>query len=143
MKRTAEIVVTSIGIALFGLIAGMLGIVLNAKDNPDFRNTLEGTIQQDPEANLEEVNIDQMIEGIADGAMVIIITAVIALLAGIWAIYMLKGNKKPKLAGILLIVIAVMATIVTIGVAVVAGLFYIIAGVLSIVRKPKEMNTET
>ncbi|GGD01606.1 hypothetical protein GCM10007216_35400 [Thalassobacillus devorans] len=53
---------------------------------------------------------------------------------------MLKGNKKPKLAGILLIVIAVMATIVTIGVAVVAGLFYIIAGVLSIVRKSKEMN---
>lgn len=137
MKRTAEIVLTGIGIALYGLIAGMLSIVVNVKDNPEFRESLEGTIQQDPEANLEEINVDQMIEGIADGAMIIIITGIIALLIGIVAIYFIKGNKKPKLAGILLIVTAVIATVITVGVGVVAGLFYIVAGIMGIVRKPK------
>ncbi|MFG6117070.1 DUF4064 domain-containing protein [Halobacillus sp. MO56] len=137
MKRTAEIVLTVIGVVLYGLIAGMLSIVVNAKDNPEFRESLEGTIQQDPEANLEEINIDQMIEGIADGAMIIIVTGIVALLIGIVAIYLIKGNKKPKLAGIVLIVTAVIATVITVGVGVVAGLFYIVAGIMGIVRKPK------
>ncbi|SEA16052.1 Protein of unknown function [Thalassobacillus cyri] len=139
MKRTAEIVLTGIGVVLYGLIAGMLSIVVNVKDNPEFRESLEGTIQQDPEANLEEINVDQMIEGIADGAMIIIITGIIALLIGVVAIYFIKGNKKPKLAGILLIVTAVIATVITVGVGVVAGLFYIVAGIIGIVRKPKPL----
>ncbi|MBM7553733.1 DUF4064 domain-containing protein [Thalassobacillus pellis] len=143
MKRTAEIVLTVIGMVLFGLVIGLMGVVIGVSDNEGFRSNVKEMLQQDAEMNVQGINVDQMIDSISNGAMFFIIVSVVSLLLGLLCIFFLKGDKRPKAAGIILILTAILATVVTIGIALVAGAFYLIAGIVSLVRKKKVVHDDS
>lgn len=140
MKRTVEIVLTIIGIVLFGLPVLLSGIMLNAKDNPQIREEMESFINS-PEVQMEgeitSSDLGQMMDMMGSFAMFILIASLIAIGLGILAVIFLKGNKKPKAAGIILIITAVIMTFATVFIGLFGGVAYLIAGIVALVRKPK------
>ncbi|SEI08090.1 Protein of unknown function [Halobacillus karajensis] len=145
MKRTVEIVLTIIGMVLFGLPVLVSSILLNTKDNPQVKQELENFMNS-PEMQMEGQEsmpeISQMIDAMGSFAMFVLIAALIAIGLGILSALFLKGNKKPKAAGIILIVTAIIFTFATVFIGVFGGAVYLIAGIVALVRKPKNPAEE-
>src|SRR5699024_5654636 len=70
-----------------------------------------------------------------------IIVAIVSLIVGIIAMILLIGDKKPKAAGILLIVSSIIILFASIFMGFFSFLFYLIAGIMAVVRKRKEPVT--
>ncbi|RCW73093.1 DUF4064 domain-containing protein [Saliterribacillus persicus] len=140
MKRTAEVVLSIIGALVYGFLAIIGGAMVWLQNN---RDVLEETVS-DPEMNQENMlDIDMMMETMGTGGWLFLITAIIAIVIGIVSMVLFKGNKSPKLAGILLLVVGVISTIATAGAGIFGGVFYVIAGIMGLVRKPKnEINID-
>lgn len=132
MKRTGEIVLGVIGAIFYGLGALFGVIMLVLKNQQDFLRE----ISEDPEV-ADVIDVNSLVNSLAAGGWTLIITSLIALILGIIAIVFMKGNKKPKAAGIILIVTAVVIAIVTFGLAIFPGIFFLIAGIMCLVRKPQ------
>ncbi|MBM7599667.1 cytochrome bd-type quinol oxidase subunit 2 [Virgibacillus halotolerans] len=132
MKRTGEIVLGVIGAIFYGLGALFGVIMLFLKNQQDFLRE----IYEDPEF-ADVFDFNSLVNSLAAGGWTLIITSLIALILGIIAIVFIKGNKKPKAAGIIFIVTAVVITIVTFGAAILPGIFFLIAGIMCLVRKPQ------
>ena len=132
MKRTGEIVLGVIGAIFYGLGALFGVIMLFLKNQQDFLRE----ITEDPEF-ADVFDFNSLVNSLAAGGWTLIITSLIALILGIIATVFIKGNKKPKAAGIIFIVTAVVITIVTFGAAILPGIFFLIAGIMCLVRKPQ------
>jgi cytochrome bd-type quinol oxidase subunit 2 len=132
MKRTGEIVLGVIGAIFYGLGALFGVVMLVLKDQQD----LLREISQDPEVS-DVIDINSLVDTLSAGGWTLIITSLIALILGIIAIVFIKGNKKPKAAGIIFIVTAVVITIATFGAAIFPGIFFLIAGIMCLARKPQ------
>lgn len=144
MKRTAEIIFTVIGILLYAIPVVLAGILLSVKDNPQFRAEIERGINTAPNADeLGNINMDQMIDFLGTFTTVILVAAVLAIALGVLSIVFLKGDKKPKAAGIILIITAIVMTFGTVGLGLFAGVAYLIAGIIALVRKKKKPIEET
>ncbi|MFG6150519.1 DUF4064 domain-containing protein [Halobacillus sp. B23F22_1] len=148
MKRTVEIVFTIIGAVFFGLALALGAFFANMGDNPQARAELESIINQDPNVDPDQISVDQLMNAMSTGAWTVVVAGLIAVALGILCIVFLKGNKKPKAAGIILIVAAVLLTFGTFGLGLFGGIAYLIAGITALVRKPKspvvnEEPTET
>ncbi len=137
MKRTGEIVLTVIGALLYAFITlgGVLLIwvqnnkdmVRNAIDSEEFE--AEGYSMADFNAALDSIGIS---------GWMLTIVAGLAVILGIVAIVFLKGNKKPQPAGIILLVVAV-ASLIALGMNTwITVLPYAIAGLMALLRKPKQ-----
>ncbi|HIS28407.1 MAG TPA: DUF4064 domain-containing protein [Candidatus Avamphibacillus intestinigallinarum] len=135
MKRTVEIILTVIGglIGLFMTLVG--GLILWMKSNPD---EVRHMFSDMPEFQQASIDVEEVIASINQVGASILILALLSVIAGIVAIVLLKGNKNPKAAGIILIVTAIIAIIFTQGFMTIGGIFYVIAGILALVRKPKQ-----
>ncbi len=178
MKRTVEIVLTIIGMVLFGLPVLVSSILLNTKDNPQVKQELENfmnspEMQMEGQESMPEISqmidamgsfgmfvliaaliaiglgilsalfqISQMIDAMGSFGMFVLIAALIAIGLGILSALFLKGNKKPKAAGIILIVTAIIFTFATVFIGVFGGAVYLIAGIVALVRKPKNPAEE-
>ncbi|MYL21799.1 DUF4064 domain-containing protein [Halobacillus litoralis] len=136
MKRTAEIVLTVIGIVLFGLPVIFSGIMLNAKENQAFQAEIERAVNSQ-DMNMQGLNVNQIIDMVGTVSIVIIVAALIAIALGILAIFFLKGDKKPKAAGIILIITAIVFTFATFGLGLFGAAPFLIAGIVALVRKKK------
>src|SRR5690606_28381840 len=79
--------------------------------------------------------LDLLVESMNESGGFVIGTFLVGAGLGIVAIFLLKGNKKPVAAGIILFATAVLTTVVTAGSTLIPGLFYVIAGILALVRK--------
>lgn len=120
-KRTAEKVLTWVGIVLHLIWAVILFGAIQMFKSPEFQREIDAAGQ----------DISQ-IENI--GAPTILL-ALLPLVLAIVAVFIFKKNI---LAGILLILAA--ATGVFLSGSLVAGLLWLIAGIMLIVRKPKRQN---
>ncbi|MGP4063244.1 DUF4064 domain-containing protein [Halobacillus litoralis] len=140
MKRTVEIVISVIGMVLFGLPVLLSGLMLNMKDNEQFKQEME-SFMNSPEMQAEGgaggINIGEMINMLGSFALFAMIAAIIAIGLGILSAVFLKGNKKPKAAGIILIITAIIMTFATFGMGLFGGVAYLIAGIVALARKPK------
>lgn len=135
MKRTVEIILTIIG-GLIGLFMTLIGgVILWMKSNPD---EVRHMFSDMPEFQQTGIDVDEVIHSINQVGASILILALLTVIAGIVAIILLKGNKQPMAAGIILIASAIIAIIFTQGFMTIGGIFYVIAGILALVRKPKE-----
>lgn len=136
MKRTAEVVLTIIGALGFVFIAAIGGIMIWLQNN---RGIMEESFNEmaaeTPEIGMGD--LDEMLNMLGTGGWFLAIASVVAVILGIVAMVLLKGNKKPVVAGIILISTAVIVSFVTGGAGVLAGIFYLIAGIMALVRKPK------
>lgn len=133
MKRTTENVLSVIGILLYGLTAGLGGIVLLLRNNEEL---LQEIMELEQESQTGMNNMDTLIEGLSVGGWLLIIVSIIAILLGIVAKRLMKENKQPKRAGTLFIVVSILGSIFTLGFGIIPGVFYLIAGIMCLVRKP-------
>lgn len=139
IKRTGEIVLVIIGMLIYAFFALIGGFMMWLGNNSQIVEDIP------PEAQSPELSQEQlmtMIETAGAGGMMILITALVAIVAGILALVFMKGNKKPKAAGIILIVISVIGVFTMVIAGIFSGLFYLIAGIMLLVRKPKTPLTE-
>ncbi|MFC3212520.1 DUF4064 domain-containing protein [Planomicrobium okeanokoites] len=136
MKRTAEIVLGIIGALGYAFMAAIGGFMLWMQNNRELmEETMTGT--GDPTTDLTMDEFDAMIDLMGAGGWVLLASAIGAIVLGIIAMVLLKGNSKPVIAGIIFIATAVIVSFVTTGVGVIAGIFYLVAGIMCLVRKPK------
>ncbi|PKH12053.1 MULTISPECIES: DUF4064 domain-containing protein [Planomicrobium] len=136
MKRTAEIVLGIIGALGYAFMAAIGGFMLWMQNNRELmEETMTGT--GDPTTDLTMDEFDAMIDLMGAGGWVLLASAIGAIVLGIIAMVLLKGNRKPVIAGIIFIATAVIVSFVTTGVGVIAGIFYLVAGIMCLVRKPK------
>jgi hypothetical protein len=132
VKRTAEIVMGIIGIILSGLFA-VMGFVLNTVD---LQEVMEQEINRDPSLTAEDTNyIMQMMESMGP---FLIGLGLISSILGLIAVFLIKGNKRPVIAGILFILAALVVGLGTFGAGFLPGLLFLIAGIMAFARKPKE-----
>jgi len=134
LKRTGEIILSSVG-AFLNLL-GVLGFGLfTTFSQTDFfmYSVLEGY------GTPEEVFIVNIIAGFG---WFWAILSLLAMVAGIVAIFFYKGNKRPKAASIMLLITSVILVFGTFGMAFLAFLCYLIAGIMGLVRKPPQTDEE-
>lgn len=138
MKRTGEVTLSVIGAILNLFIVAGGAVVIAQFSDESVRQDFKQQLSQDPEMNT--ANSNMMLDAIGSSGWVIVIAALIALVMGVVSAVSLKGNKKPKLAGILLIIAAIINTIVTFLIGWLPALLYLIAGIMSLVRKPRNVE---
>ncbi|MCD7033949.1 DUF4064 domain-containing protein [Metabacillus sp. GX 13764] len=137
MKRTLEIVFSIIGAVLFALTSFLGFFFLAIKNIPDLEAGLNQALAEDPELAASGLNYEMVQGMLQTGAVVILTFSIIGLAAGIIAAILLKGNKKPKTAGIILIAAAVICGGGTFLAGGFASICYLIAGIAALARKPK------
>lgn len=137
MKRTAEIVLGIIGALGFAFMAALGGFMLWMQNNRDLIESEMTTGTGDPTTDFSVEEFEAAMDMLGAGGWILLASAIAAIVLGIVAMVLLKGNKKPVIAGIIFIVTAVIVSIITTGAGVIAGIFYLIAGIMCLVRKPK------
>lgn len=136
MKRTGEFVLVIIGALLYAFFAAMGGILIWIQNNQDvMRDAMEEADTEGTGFSMADFN--SMIEGIGNSGWQLAIFSVIAVILGIVTLVFLKGNKKPKAAGIILIATAVVSLFVLGFGTWIIAIFYVIAGIMALARKPK------
>lgn len=136
MKRTAEITLTIIGVIINALVGGSVLLIASLFKNETFQEQVKNELANDQKLNT--VDPSEVLNAIGNGSWWVVIASLIGLVLGIIAAVCLKGNNKPKLAGILLIIAAVVSVLLSVGVDWLPGILFLVAGILSLARKPKK-----
>lgn len=135
MKRTGEMALGIIGI-IFNVLLSLLGAFLAWAGNSDeLQLFLNEEMANDPAINASPAEISTVLESMSAFGWVVVPAAVFGIIFGIIAIVNIKGNKNPKLAGWMYIVGAVVTGLVSVGFGFLPALLYLIAGIMSFVRK--------
>ncbi|WP_062105171.1 DUF4064 domain-containing protein [Bacillus niameyensis] len=143
MKRTGEITLGIIGIILsaLGFLFGLFFLVLFKSE--EFKSEMMLEIANDPTLSYEEV--DAVITFFSGLGGAIIVAAILGVIAGIIGVIFVKGNKKPKAAGWLFIIGAILVGLISMGSGFLAALLFLIAGIMCFVRKapvePSDIQT--
>lgn len=136
MKRTAEIILGIIGAVGYAFMAALGGFMLWMQNNRDvMEEMMTGT--GDPTTDFSMEEFEAMMDVLGTGGWVLLASSIAAIILGILAMVLLKGNKKPMIAGIIFIATAVIVAFITGGAGIIAGIFYLIAGIMCLVRKPQ------
>ncbi|MFC3039319.1 DUF4064 domain-containing protein [Virgibacillus xinjiangensis] len=136
MKRTGEVILGIIGMLVYTFFAIVGGFMVWMGNNRSlFQQLPEELSQQGVE--ISEAELNSIVETMGNSGTLFLITSLAAIILGIVSLVLLRGNKKPKASGIILIVTAVISSIIMTIVGFAGGLFYLIAGIMALVRKPK------
>lgn len=139
MSRTGEIVLSIIGAVvyfLFIIFGAFMVWLFNSEAVWD-----QATQDIQEQSGVAAGDMEAALGVMQGGGWFIIILSVIALILGILSVVFIKGNSKPKAAGIILIVTAAVSTLLTTGVMIFGGVFYLIAGIMCLARKaPPQAN---
>ncbi|ANU14423.1 hypothetical protein B481_0177 [Planococcus halocryophilus Or1] len=138
MKRTAEMVLAIIGALGYAFTAVIGGMMIWLQNN---RGIMEESFNEMATENpdLGMGDFEEMLDMLGTGGWFLTVASVVAIILGIVAMVLLKGNKKPVVAGIIFIATAVIVAFVSGGAGILAGIFYLIAGIMVLVRKPKQV----
>ncbi|MBP1948606.1 DUF4064 domain-containing protein [Virgibacillus litoralis] len=139
MNRTGEIVLTIVGALIYMLFAGVGIFAAWLFNNEQVLNEASDEIMQQP--GMGTGDMQAMLEVLQGGGLVLAVVSIIALVLGIISIILVKGDKKPKAAGIILIVTSVLAAIITVGAGIFSGIFYLVAGIMCLARKEQKPIT--
>lgn len=133
MKRTGEIVLGVIGIVMnaLGALFGLLMVTIF--NMQEFQDDLRGQLVDDP--TMDNELIDPTLTLFTGSSWAILIAAIIGFILGLIGVIAIKGNKKPKLAGIMFIIGAVLPTLITFGLGFLPGILNLIAGIMCFARK--------
>ncbi len=141
VKRTVEMIFTVIGLLVFLLMSISVGVVAFT-DNAKIETMAKEFVQlqeQTSQPGVEEFSEQEFETVIETGTNYLFFVFLINLVLGVLALFFLKGDKKPKAAGILLIVTAIVGTIASLFFGIIGGAAYLIAGIVALVRRPKKM----
>lgn len=124
MKRTGEIVLTVIA-AVINLLALVSGVRSVSVEPSDIKQQLGAA-----KSNLSSQDINSIAHLLNTIGIFLIVLSIISIVIAIIALFLLK--PKHKWAGWLLILAAVFSAI-----EIVPAILYLIAGIMTLVRKPK------
>ena len=108
MKRTAEIVLSVIGVFIYLFFSGSVATMMALFNNEQILNEVKKELTGE---DLEALNL--LAHSMNESGWFVIGTFLVGAFLGIVAVFLLIGNKKPLAAGIILFVSAVLTTIVT------------------------------
>lgn len=128
MKRTFEIALSVLGIIASLVMVGT-GIVFLYLTKSD-------TFLQYLESGWSESENAYTMEQLGQAGTMFITPGLIAIVLGLCAVWLLKGNRNSAVAGWGLIVVSVALCFASLFAAI-PGLFYIAAGILALARKPQ------
>ena len=131
MKRIVEVILAILGILSYGLVIALGGLMFFLRNNEEFLKEFSSNGADD---------LETVVKIMSTGGTMFIIASILAIILGIIAIFMIKGNKRPKGAGTIFIVTAVLVAIITAGIGIIPGIFYFIAGLMCFVRKPPQVT---
>jgi len=132
MKHQAEMILTAIGILLFGvLFAGSILLYGNVEGSPETLELVQSFMEDE---NIVEFSEQQIITYIGYLFIYLAVISFTWIILGAAAIYVLKKETSGKSTGILLIGIAILGTLSTIGLGIFSGIIYLIAGIMAISR---------
>ncbi|KKB38270.1 DUF4064 domain-containing protein [Bacillus thermotolerans] len=137
MKRTAEMILTIIGIILNLLFIAGTVLLVNLFKDPAMRSELEAQLRNDPQLASAGVDLAMMVDVISGVGWWVIAVVVISTILSLIAAFALRGNRKPKLAGGLLIASALIIGLGTILSGWLPALLFLIAGILCFARKER------
>lgn len=137
MKRTAEIVLTVIGIVFYLLVAAIGGLLTTLKSNEEFAEGFAVEMQTVDET----INTAELIDMIGAGGIALLIISLVCVAFGILAAIMFKKNAYPKAIGIMMIILAVVCSLISFGFCILPGVFYVIAGIVALVKKTAKNNS--
>src|SRR5690606_5302376 len=129
---TAEIVLGIIGAVfyLFSIVIGALRVW--AENNKEFLENYVYEHQDEMQfTSVELESIEQLMSvNLAPGGILLVILPLFAIILGVIAMILLKGNKQPIAAGIIFVAVGVLYPIITLGGGILSGILYLIAGIL-------------
>lgn len=131
IKRTGEKVLSWIGNILHLLYLGFIVLMVSMMGNKDFKDEMINSSQSsNPNVSSDQLNqYYGMLSSMGTGFIIFLIALLILAIIGTILI-----SKKPKVAGILLII----AGIIGIFTSFIAGILWLIAGIMLLARKPKD-----
>lgn len=143
MKRTGEMVLGVIGTLYYAFTAFIGGGMVWVESNRDqVQEFFRKAAEENPDASISEADLNNVLDAAGSNGMILLIISILAVILGIVAMVFIKGNKKPKTAGIIFIAIAVIFAVISFGAGLIGGILYLIAGILCLVRKPKTVIYE-
>lgn len=143
LKRTGEITLGIIGIVFsaIGFLFGLFFLVLFRSE--EFKSEMMLETANDPNLSIEEV--ESVITFFSGFGGAIIVSAILGIIIGLIAVIFIKGNKKPKAAGWLFIIGAILVGLISMGSGFISALLFLIAGIMCFVRKapvePSDIQT--
>lgn len=144
MKRTGEIV-----LSIIGSVLGLIGLLIVGAANSAMK------LEEVRLVFIEDFNEQMAEQGMAgqldatefldmfDTFIPYILTAtIIALITGVVAAILFKGNKKPLLASIILLVGGLVVLVASFGSGLFAAIVFIAAGIMGLIRKGPKKSLE-
>lgn len=128
MKRTVEIVLSVLGVITSLVMVGTGVVFLYLKNNEAFLRYLDSGWTASQNA--------YTLEQLGQAGTMFILPGIIGIVLGVCAVIILKGNRSPKFAGWGLVIVSVVISIISV-IGMIPALFFIIAGIMALVRKPK------
>lgn len=142
MRRVGEITLSIIGavLSLFGVI--IWAITRSTFKLSEFREELIGIFDESIEMNELDgaMTSQEILESMDTIFPVLILSALVSTIIGIVAVFLLRGNKQPFAAGLVLIIGAVIVLVSSFATGFLAVILYVIAGIMTLVRKPPVDN---
>ncbi|MBM7542959.1 DUF4064 domain-containing protein [Amphibacillus cookii] len=137
INRKVEMALIVIGSIIF-IFFGIAGInVLRSLSDEAVMTDVHSGFIEDVE-DTEMLSLTEFTEALRMNSILMIAIAVIAIVTGLLAIKMLKENRRPKPAGILLLVVGGLTSFLQMGFAMFGSLLFVIAGMMALVKKPKD-----
>ncbi|MFC5466163.1 DUF4064 domain-containing protein [Lederbergia graminis] len=128
MKRTVEIALSVLGIITsFVMVATGVVFLYLTKSDKFMQYLEEGWSESENAYTLEQLG---------QAGTMFIIPGLIGIALGVWAAWLLRGNRNSFIAGWGLIIVSVVTCFLSLF-AGIPGLFYIAAGIIALVRKPQ------
>lgn len=144
INRKIELILIIVGLAVFVLfgVSGTSMIIAHNDEAGAGLDLYESFLREAPAP--EEMTEDQVIPDFEEFlvqlrtiGIIIIVLSIVAIIVGVASFVMLKNNKKPKLAGLFLLIIGVFVGLLQFAIAIIGSLVYAIAGLMATFRKPK------
>ncbi|WP_226037726.1 DUF4064 domain-containing protein [Aquibacillus saliphilus] len=139
MRRTGEIVLGIIGALLYGFLVALGGVMIWLSKSEGLLQDIFDEMTREFEPGQGVGNFDGFVDTLSSGGWFFLIVSVIAVILGIVSIILIKGNKMPRIAGIIFIITAVVGSVITVGFGIIAGIFYLIAGIMCLARKEQKV----
>ncbi|WP_404407513.1 DUF4064 domain-containing protein [Jeotgalibacillus malaysiensis] len=137
MKRTAEGVLTIIGIVVNLLMIVGVFLITALFDDPAMQAEFEREMQNDPALADSGIDPAMFTDWFANLGVFFNVVVIISTILSLIAVFAMKRNKKPKLAGGLLIASALVVGLGTVFIGWLPALLFLIAGIMCFARKPK------
>lgn len=135
MKRTGEIALGIIGVISSALMSLVGMALIWANRSNDFKLLMEKELASDPAMEVNPGDLNMVLEGLGSYGWAVVAASIIGFVLGLVGIMSIKGNRKPKLAGWMFIIGAVLIGIISVGFGFVPAILFFIAGIMSFVRK--------